>query len=258
MPSAAVDGYDIHYRDHGEGPVALLVHGFPLDSTVWLDQVDALADIRRLVAPDLRGFGRSGPASGVLSMERHADDLAAICDHIEVPSVDLAGLSMGGYVALAFAERHPERLRSLALIDTKAAADDERAKANRDMMAVRVVVEGREALADEMMEALLAPGASLPAKGRLRTMVESTPVETIVAALEAMKARPDRTSVVASFTGPLTAIVGEHDRLTTQADAEAMVSAVLGSVVTVIRGAGHLTPIESAADVTAALRRFWS
>jgi 3-oxoadipate enol-lactonase len=258
MSGVTIEGFRMRCRERGEGPVAFLVHGFPLDSTLWLDQLEALSDLRRIVAPDLRGFGLSGPSSVALTMERHADDLAALADHLGAQHVDLVGLSMGGYVALAFAERHGGRLRSLALIDTKTAADDERGKANRDMMAIRAVVEGRGALAEEMMESLLAPSASTMAKARLRSMVEGTPVETVVAALEGMKLRPDRSAVLAAVQVPVAVVVGEHDRLATPSDARAMADTVPGTSVTVISHAGHLTPIERPDDVSAALRRFWT
>ncbi|RPI24175.1 MAG: alpha/beta hydrolase, partial [Actinobacteria bacterium] len=244
MPGVTIDGFRMRYRERGEGPVALLVHGFPLDSTLWLDQIDALCDVRRVVAPDLRGFGRSGPSSAALSMERHADDLAALADHLDAGQVDLVGLSMGGYVALAFADRHPGRIRSLALLDTKTAPDDEKAKANRDTLAIRVVIEGRGPLAKELMASLLAPDASTMAKARLRTMAEGTPVETMVAALEGMKLRPDRSAVLASMQVPVLVVVGEHDRLAGPDEARAMAASVPGAEVVVIPGAGHLTPIE--------------
>ena len=258
MPVFEIDGFAMQYRERGRGPVALLIHGFPLDSTVWLDQLDGLADLRTLVAPDLRGFGRSGPSPAPLTMERHAADLLLLADHLGADQVDLVGLSMGGYVALAFAELHPSRIRSLALVDTRATADDERARANRDTAAVRAVVQGRSAFAVETMESLLGPDASLRAKARLRTMVEGTPVESIVAALEGMRDRADRSPVVASIAAPLLVVVGEHERLTTPADARTMVDAALGAVLTVIPGSGHLTPIEQPERLSMALREFWS
>ncbi len=136
---------DLVVHATGKGPVALFVHGFPLDHSMWAAQTEGLADIATCLAPDLRGFGRSptgsvGDDEGacVLSMERHADDLVKVMDERGVERVDLIGLSMGGYVALAMCERHPERVRSLTLVDTRANADDAAGKARRDTLAKQV------------------------------------------------------------------------------------------------------------------------
>ena len=129
MEHITTNDHTFSYRLQGSGPVALFVHGFPLDSAMWLDQIADLSDIRRCVAPDLRGFGGSIPTTeSDLSMEGHADDLHALLDALWIETVDLVGFSMGGYIALAFAERHPGRLRSLALVDTKSAPDSEAAE----------------------------------------------------------------------------------------------------------------------------------
>lgn len=206
----------------------------------------------------MRGFGLSDPSTDpVLTMERHADDLAAIMDVAGVDRVDLVGHSMGGYVALAFAERYPQRIRTLAMVNSKSAADSEEAKAGRDMTAIKTVIQGRAILAREMANGLLAEEASPWQKARVETMVEETRVETIVAALEGMKQRPDRTAVLASLGIPTAAIVGEGDRLIPVAEAETMVAGVSDGTTTVIPGAGHMAPIENPDAVAAALAALW-
>ena len=253
-----IAGRRFGYFASGQGPVAILVHGFPLDARMWLDQVHGLADVRTVVAVDLRGSGRSSPVDGsALTMERHADDLAEIVAAIGVDVVDLVGLSMGGYVALAFAERHPALLRSLALVDTKATADDDGARAGRDAMAERVVAEGRSGIATDLGAGLLAPNAALTAKARLRTMVEGTPVESIVGALAGMKSRPDRSGLLPKIEVPCAVIVGAEDRLTTPEDAHVMASSIPDASLHVVAGAGHLSPLEAPAEVNDALRALW-
>lgn len=259
MPYCIAAGHRFSYRDLGAGQPVLFVHGFPLDGTMWLEQLESAAPRARGIAPDLRGFGSSDPSTErTLTMERHADDLAAIMDRLDVGVTDMVGHSMGGYVALAFAERHPERLRSLALIDSKAKPDDEQARAGRDMMAIKAVIQGREAVGRDLAEALLADGASPWVKGRFETMVEGTRLETIVAALDGMKQRPDRTAVLETLTVPMAAIVGDEDRLTPVAEAEAMVEAASAGALTVVAGAGHLAPIENPDAVAAALAALWA
>jgi pimeloyl-ACP methyl ester carboxylesterase len=254
MPGIDIDGYRLRYREAGSGPLTVFVHGYPLDSSLWLDQLAELSSSRRCVALDLRGFGRSDPVTtDILTMERHADDVAALIEGLGEDQADVIGLSMGGYVAMAFAERHRPMLRSIGLIDTKATPDPEAVKANRDVAAVTAVVRGRAALADDMLDALLGPRASLAAKARLRSMIEGTRVETIVAALEGMKHRPNRTHVLKGLSMPAVVIVGDEDRLTPVPDAEAIADALPKARLVVIPGVGHLAPIEAPEAVNAAI-----
>lgn len=258
MPQITVNDHEFFYREQGSDSVALFIHGFPLDSTMWLEQVQILSDSRRCIAPDLRGFGRSSPSTrSVLSMEDHADDLVAFLDTLDIEKADLIGLSMGGYVALAFADRHPERLRTLALVDTKSTEDSADAKSERDAAAERVAAEGRSGLASDMIGVLVAESASIWTRARLRTMIESTPAESIVAALKGMKQRPDRTTVLSNLSIPVTVIVGEHDVLSPIAEADRMAVAA-GGRLTVVPDAGHMSPIEDPSAVAVALRTLWS
>lgn len=253
-----VNDHEFSYREKGSGPAALFLHGFPLDSTMWLDQLADLSDIRRCIAPDLRGFGDSAPTvESDLSMERHASDVLAILDALEIERVDLVGFSMGGYIALAFAEHHADRLRSLAMVDTKSAADSETGKQGRDAAAARVTADGRSALAGDLVGALLDESASAWTRARFRTMVEGTPTETIVAALEGMRNRLDRTSVLAGLAIPVAVIVGENDNPTPLTEADQMANTA-GGRLTVIRHAGHMAPIERPSQVAGALRSLWS
>jgi len=225
---------------------------------MWLEQIQMLSDVRRCIAPDLRGFGRSSRSTRpVLSMEGHADDLAALLDALGVERVDLIGLSMGGYIALAFAERYPERLRTLALVDTKSTEDSPDAKAGREAAAERIAAEGRSGLASDMIGVLVAESASTWTRARLRTMIESTPAESIVAALMGMRDRPDRSTVLSNLAIPVAAIVGEHDVLSPIAEADHMAVSA-GGTLTIVPDAGHMSPIEDPVSVAGALRSLWS
>jgi 3-oxoadipate enol-lactonase len=258
MPHITIDNHEFFYREQGSGTVALFIHGFPLDSTMWLEQIQLLSDARRCIAPDLRGFGRSSPSTHpVLSMEDQADDLVALLDALGIEQVDLIGLSMGGYIALALAERFPERLRTLALVDTKSTEDSDDAKSGRDAAAERAGIEGRSGLASDMIGVLVAESATTWTRARLRTMIESTPAESIVGSLEGMKRRPDRTSTLSNLSVPVAVIVGEHDVLSPIVEADHMAVAA-GGALTVVPDAGHMSPIEDPAAVANALRSLWS
>ena len=199
--------------------------------------------------------GTTSPVTGEpLSMERHAADLAGVLDLVSEEEADVIGLSMGGYVALAFAEMYPGRMRTLALVDTRAGPDSPDAKTARDEAAERLLTDGRAAMAEGMQNGLLAPGASLAARARLRTMIEACPYETIVSALGGMRDRPDRSHVLSSVGVPSAVLVGEFDAVTPPTEAEQMASGLEDATLTVIPSAGHLSPIENPVAVNEALR----
>lgn len=258
MPLISVNGRELHFAEQGDGPLAILIHGYPLDHTLWLDQLAALSDIRRVVAVDLPGYGMSERVTGApLTMEFLAEDVAGLIEALEYEQADIVGLSMGGYVALALWEMYPRAIRTLVLANTRAGADSEEGRAGREAQAQSVVSEGREPLAAKLTGALLGPGHDLTAAARLRTMVEGTPVETIVGSLRGMAARPDRTELLGTISVPTLVLSGEEDGLIPPLDSHEMASAVPGSAFLVVPGAGHLTPIERPDAFSEALRSFW-
>src|SRR5258708_29515844 len=119
-------------------PALVLVHGFPLDGRMWREQVAALSDIRQVIAPDLPGHGENPSGSPLGSMDALAESLGALLDGQGLGAVDLAGFSMGGYVALAFCARFPDRVRSMALIDSPTAPDSDAARAGRAPLAAAI------------------------------------------------------------------------------------------------------------------------
>jgi 3-oxoadipate enol-lactonase len=254
VPYARVNGTMLYYRESGEGRLALFIHGFPLDHTLWLDQLAGLAHVRRCVAVDLRGFGRSDPVvEPVLSMEMLADDLAELIEALGEDQADVVGLSMGGYVALALWELRPAVIRTLTLADTRAAADGPEARMRRDQTIAQVLDQGRGALAADVIHGLLAPGPPAPVQARVRSMVEGTRYETIVAALQGMRDRPDRTHLLRDIVVPSLVIGGEQDPSTPPAQMRALAQAIPGARTVIVPGAGHLAPLERPAEVNEAL-----
>jgi pimeloyl-ACP methyl ester carboxylesterase len=241
-------------------PLALFVHGYPLSSQMWLAAMhSALEQHRTLCAIDLRGHGRSPWALEEMhSMELFADDLAMVARTLSDDPVDVVALSMGGYAALAMCERHPAAIRSLALVDTKATADTDAAKEGRKAMAKGVLEHGRSWLRAQMLPKLVADAASPSVRAQLTSMIESTPVETILADLAGMAQRPDRTHVLGSVSFPVLAVVGALDALTPVSDAEAICRAAKarGSLA-VIEGSGHMAPMERPAEFAHAMLAFW-
>jgi 3-oxoadipate enol-lactonase len=257
---AQVNGVRLAYGDRGrDGEMSLLlVHGFPLDRRLWAAQVNAFVNLTRVITPDLRGCGRSGVVPGPLTMDQHADDLAALLDRLEIRRVVVGGLSMGGYVAFALWRRHPERVQGLILADTRAEPDSEAARAGRDAAAVKVRQAGAETYADEMLPRLLAPAsrASTRIAGAARRMMAEQPVDGIVAALAGLRDRVDSRSTLATITVPTLVVVGEADVITPPADAQVMAAAIPSARLELIPRAGHLSPLENPRAFNAAVRAF--
>ena len=189
-------------------------------------------------------------------MERHADDLVALLDHLGVEKADVIGLSMGGYVQWALWERHPDRVRSLALLNTRATADDAQARAKRDTAATSLVEEGRATWARDMVGVLVRQNAGVEVRAQVQAMIEHTRHDVIAAALMGMKARPDRTGLLAGIDVPTLVLASEQDTTTPPEGMRAMAAAIPGAVFELLGGVGHLTPLEAPEAVTAALRRF--
>jgi pimeloyl-ACP methyl ester carboxylesterase len=258
MPSITLDHAAIHYTERGSGKNCIvLVHGFPLDSRMW-DQVlnDPPANTR-VIAPDLPGFGKSS-TDRPFTMQSLAEDLNQFLSRINVNSCVLAGFSMGGYVALAYAKKFPKALRGLMLIDTRAEADSAEGKEKRNKMIQTVRSSGSRAIAEAMLPNMVTkqhtsdPSIANP----LRAMMESCQPTTIEYALAAMREREDQTSFLPSIATPTLIIVGEEDPITPKSAAEAMNRGIPRSKLQVIPNAGHMSPMENPAEVDRAIRGF--
>src|SRR5262245_4597125 len=173
--------------ERGKGTPLVLVHGYPLDHSMWQHQINGLSDLCRVIAPDLRGFGASDVTPGTMTMEQLADDVAALLDTLKViEPVVFCGLSMGGYAAWQFALRYRGRLAKLILCDTRAVADSAEAAAGRLKTAEKVLAEGAGVAADALIPKLFAP-ATYQQKTRIveetRQVILRTKPEGIAAAL---------------------------------------------------------------------------
>jgi len=261
----------MNYEDIGSGPALLLVHGFPLDRTLWTYQVEALRHDYRLIVPDLRGHGQSQAPPGPYRMDQMADDLRALLQQLGIEQVVLAGLSMGGYIAFAFWRIYSHLVRALVLVDTRAAADTAESRQNRYAMVEQVKTEGTKAMVEGMLPKLLSP-TTLDSKSKVvmhaRRMMTNTPPAGVIGALQGMAQRPDSTPTLATISVPTLIVVGEDDVITPPGEAEVMRTAILATrhgrdtpkipAVTLVRiaDAGHLAPLENPGAFNQALREF--
>lgn len=265
-------GRALEVREAGEGTPLVLLHGFPLDHSMWRGQWTLVAPggplegRARLVVPDLAGFGGSdGPATP--SIAGMADDVVALLDALapDRPAV-ACGLSMGGYVAQHLAARHRKRLAGLVLVDTKLEEDSVEARAARRDLSARVARVGSRIAAEAMVPRLVARGTdaaidSAPpgraaVEDRLRRTIEGTSVATIRTALEALAERPDMTADAAGFDLPTLLVVGAEDVITPPECLERAARTIPRSELVVVPRCGHMTPLEDPAAFNAALAAF--
>ncbi|HMO25938.1 MAG TPA: alpha/beta hydrolase [Tepidisphaeraceae bacterium] len=222
MLTLNVRGCDIRYTDAGHGTPIVLLHGFPLDRRVYTDVAARLSASKRVICPDLPGFGESR-CDRDFTIASLAEDVRAFIDALELGPVVLGGLSMGGYVAQAFAKAHPEALRALILIDTKADADNAEQKLGRLKMIDLVRSEGSAGVARAMFPKMLMDekGESNPiVAAKLKQIMLDCPPKTIERACLAMKDRDDFNDTLRALAVPGLMIVGRHDAISPLATAE--------------------------------------
>lgn len=254
----------------GNGPPLLLVHGFPLDHSMWREQIAAFAATHRVIAPDLRGFGQSnaGPsetsgsnANGdTVTMEQFADDLSALLTALAVTEpVAFCGLSMGGYIAWQFFARHRGQLGKLILCDTRAAADTPEAAEARRATAAKVLQEGAPTVANAMPAKLFAPGTILEQPqivAATRQVMLNTRPQAIACALRGMAKRADFRERLASVDVPTLVVGGTLDSIVPLAEMREIAARIPAAQFAEIPAAGHMAPLEQPSATNAAIRAF--
>jgi len=246
---------DLAYEVYGSGKPLVLVHAFPFDGRMWRATAQALAGKCRVIVPDMRGFGDSDLGPGDPSIADMADDVAVLLDHLGMAQATVGGLSMGGYIALAFAARHRPRLGGLILADTRAAADSEQARAGRADALALVEKQGVPALLERQLAVLLSPPASEDLRQEVRELGRQT-AAGVCAAIRALRDRPDRQAELPLIACPTLVIVGTADKLSPPPELAGLARAIPNARLTEIAGAGHLSNLERPAEFVAALAGF--
>lgn len=237
-------GQTVRVREFGQGPNVVLVHGYPLDGAMWSGVARVLSERFRVFKLDLPGHGENPAAAGG-TMDDYAGFLEAVLGQVEGPR-GVAGFSMGGYALLALMKRAPSNVSALALVDTRARADDEAGRAGRDASIQAVRNGGTAAIADAMVEKLLSP-AGRQNEGlveRLRRIILRQKPETVESDLAAMRDRSDSSAFLPQISIPTLVLCGDADALTPPPESESMAQAIPGARFVLIPGAGHLTPME--------------
>ena len=248
------------YRDRGEGPgdPLVLLHAFPLNGKMFEPQMVAFSGGRRIVAPDYPGFGRSPRTPAQPDVRYYAEGLSDLLDRLHLERVVLGGVSMGGYVAFECMRLFPERISGLVLANTRPDPDPVEMREVRNEMALSVAREGVEVLVELQMERLLSP-ENLQDEGlveKVRAMIlENTP-DGAVAALGAMRERPDSRPLLGKIDVPTLVVGGEEDDVSSPEVMGAMAAEIPRARHLTIAGSAHLSNLEAPEEFNAALNDF--
>jgi len=259
MTTTSIDDIQLAYDDVGSGPPVVLIHGYPFNRSLWKEQVDALASTYRVVTPDLRGFGESDASQGPATMSRMAQDVATLMDELGIERAVIGGLSMGGYVVLAFVKQFPSRVKALVLADTRPQADTDEGKQTRVQQAEKALSEGMAGIADAMLPKLLTPetvSKRPEVVKRVRDMMLKTKPQGAASALLGMAERDDQSEFISTIDVPTMIVVGREDAITPLADSETMHSKIQHSRLVVLDNAGHVSNLEQTEQFNYALVKF--
>jgi pimeloyl-ACP methyl ester carboxylesterase len=254
---------DVPASGSGRGAGTLvLIHGFPLNPTMWDPQLVLAERGWRIIVPELRGFGVGTSAAGdpeTTSIDDYAGDTIDLLDQLHVKDAVVCGLSMGGYVAFAMFRHAPTYFRAMVLADTRSQGDSPEAVTNRKNMQQLAREKGQEAIADALVPKLLCDATRAGKPGLvelLRRQIAGNSVESIVGALTALMTREDSTPMLPTLRLPVQIIVGDQDAITPPPLSEQMHTDIPGSQLAVIPGAGHMSNMEQPAAFNEALGHF--
>ncbi len=253
MNKVNVDGINIAYDRKGKGLPLILIHGYPLDHTIWNGVIESLSDEFDLIIPDLRGFGESDVREADDSIVDYATDMAGLLNHLKIKKATLVGHSMGGYIALAFAREFPERVSGLGMVSTQILADTKERKEGRIATAKQVLEEGVHTVVESMTPKL---SKEVRIQDFVRSLIAKQRPLGIYSALKAMAERPDSTELFTTFKYPTVIVHGDEDALIPVERGREMKAALPSAHYVELAGLGHMAMMENPKAVADALRSF--
>ncbi|HEV8542644.1 MAG TPA: alpha/beta fold hydrolase [Verrucomicrobiae bacterium] len=236
----------------------LLIHGFPFDHAMWFSTIASLGANAKVLAPDLPGFGRNA----ILmqedpSLEAMADFLIRFMDQNQMASAVIAGMSMGGYVALSLAENYPTRLAGLGLISSQTAADSDETRKGRFETIKKIRAAGPGVILDSLVPKLFAreKWKNPDLRGYPERGAKAAGVDGLCWALEAMAKRTDRTAMARSLNIPILVVHGMEDQIIPFAKARELAESCQKPILIELPGVGHSSPLEAPDPVASGLAR---
>ena len=251
MKKVNINGIQIAYARKGTGKPLVLVHGYPLDHTIWDEVVSLLENDFDIIFPDLRGFGQSDVVESQYKILDMATDIAGLLDQLGFKKAAIAGHSMGGYISLAFARAYPDRVTGLGLIASQALADPPENKIGRYDAAEEIMKTGVEPVA-EGMSTKLTPDERVQAY--VRGLIAAQHPAGLAGALKAMAERDDSSSILSSFQFPVVLIHGKADELIPVQRAQEIKSAISQATLMELSSVGHMPMMENPQATATALK----
>lgn len=245
-----VNNFDLSYDDLGEGNIPIIfLHGFPFDKSMWQGQLDFLKSAYRVIAVDIRGFGKSTDEKSPLSIDVFAADLITFMDQLSIEKAIVCGLSMGGFITLNAHQRFPDRFEALILADTQCIADTPEVKEKRYDTIREIEVNGVANFNEGFIKKVLHKDSFTSKKElveELRSVVFSNSEHIIQQGLVALAERSETCSTLDKITIPTLIICGREDIVTPLAQSEAMKESISGATLQIIENAGHVSNLEQA------------
>lgn len=252
MEDEPENNINLSYERNGTGTPLVLIHGFPLDLSIWDNVAPLLENDFDVIVPDLRGFGESSTVDEPYAMLDFANDIASLLDFLGVEKAAFAGHSMGGYVALAFAKEYPDRVSGLALVSSQAAADAPERKAGRYKTAKDVFEKGVDVVAEAMTPKL---SANEKVQEFTNLLMKAQSSAGVIGALKAMAEREDFTPVISQFAFPVVLIHGDADALIPIDRAKEIKSILPTAQLIKLKKAGHMPMMEFPKETAEALKK---
>lgn len=243
---------ELYYEEYGQGFPVILLHGFPLNRTIWMPVVERLKGVARVITPDLRGHGKSPVTDGDYSMRLMAEDVHALMTRLDISKAILVGHSMAGYVSLAFARAYPGHLAGLAMIASQAEADSPERRQGRYITAEEVRRKGVRSLVKSMLPRLTSR-QDLAAE--LADIMIKTPKKGVIGALRGMAERPNALEWLSEIQVPAVVIAGEKDTIIPIERARTMTQMLVRSWLVEIQDAAHMPMMEAPQEVADALKQ---
>jgi 3-oxoadipate enol-lactonase len=258
-----VNNHTVSYMDEGpdNAPVIVLIHGFPLNKSMWNKQMEMFIETYRVIAYDVRGFGNSTAGTDDFSIELFVEDLLGLMDVLKIETALLCGLSMGGYVALNAVQNFPKRFNALILCDSNCTADSPEAREKRMTTIENIEKFGIEYFANESIKTLFAPESFVTNKEKIaivKEMIMRTPLQSLSKTLFALARRKETCKNLHKISIPALIVVGKEDQITTPEAAQQMQKKIKGSSLNIIEHAGHLSNIENNYEFNYQLWKFIS
>ncbi len=258
----ALNGFQLCYDDVGEGQTPIIcLHGFPFDKTMWQEQLDFLKSSNRVIACDIRGFGKSTDEETHLSIDLFSEDLIAFMDALNIDKAIICGLSMGGFIALNAMKRFQNRFEALILCDTQCIEDTVEVKEMRYKTIDDINNNGFTEFNEGFIESVFHKNSFSDKKElveQLRVVVFANSENIIKKGLVALAERSETCSTLDEIVIPTLIICGREDEVTPLHQSESMLSTIKDSILHIIENAGHVSNLEQPQEFNEQLLNFLS